>query len=164
MFEEVRIRERKSVKYGKTYEYRFETAPVGGERKWLSKGGFLTEEEAKEAGIEAWKRYCLCGLSERPSDISYADFLDEWMEKECKFNLKETTLLNYRKRIRIHIKPELGTYQVRRLSRDRLQKFIQDKYNDGYSKNTLSTLNLTESKQKISKDAATRESQPYKEM
>ena len=140
MFEEVRIRERKSVKYGKTYEYRFETAPVGGERKWLSKGGFLTEEEAKEAGIEAWKRYCLCGLSERPSDISYADFLDEWMEKECKYNLKETTLLNYRKRIRIHIKPELGTYQVRRLSRDRLQKFLQDKYNDGYSKNTLSTL------------------------
>ena len=84
MFEEVRIRERKSVKYGKTYEYRFETAPVGGERKWLSKGGFLSEEEAKEAGIKAWKRYCLCGLSERPSDISYADFLDEWMEKECK--------------------------------------------------------------------------------
>ena len=33
MFEEVRIRERKSVKHGKTYEYRFEIAPVGGERK-----------------------------------------------------------------------------------------------------------------------------------
>jgi integrase len=140
MFEEVRIRERKSTKHGKTYEYRFEIAPVGGERKWLSKGGFLSEDEAKQAGIEAWKRYCLCGLSERPSDISYSDFLDEWMEKECKFNLKETTLLNYRKRIRIHIKPELGSYQVRRLSRERLQKFLQDKYNDGYSKNTLSTL------------------------
>ena len=50
MFEEVRIRERKSAKHGKTYEYRFETAPVGGERKWLSKGGFLSEEEAKNAG------------------------------------------------------------------------------------------------------------------
>ena len=48
MFEEVRIRARKSVKYGKTYEYRFEIAPVNGERKWLSKGGFLSEEEAKE--------------------------------------------------------------------------------------------------------------------
>lgn len=140
MFEEVRIRERKSAKHGKTYEYRFEIAPVGGERKWISKGGFLSEEDARTAGIEARKRYCLCGLSERPSDISYADFLDEWMEKECKFNLKETTLLNYRKRIRIHIKPELGNYQVRRLSRDRLQKFLQDKYNDGYAKNTLSTL------------------------
>ena len=140
MFEEVRIRERKSVKHGKTYEYRFETAPIGGDRKWCSKGGFLSEEEARTAGIEAWKRYCLCGLSERPVDISYADFLDEWMEKECRFNLKETTLLNYRKRIRIHIKPELGSYQVRRLSRERLQKFLQDKYNVGYSKNTLSTL------------------------
>ena len=51
MFEEVRIRERKSTKHGKTYEYRFEVAPVGGERKWISKGGFLTEEEAKQAGI-----------------------------------------------------------------------------------------------------------------
>lgn len=140
MFEEVRIRERKSAKYGKTFEYRFEVAPVAGERKWCSKSGFLTEAEARQAGIEAWKRYCLCGLSERPSDISYADFLDEWMEQECKYNLKETTLLNYRKRIRIHIKPELGTYQVRRLNRDRFQKFLQDKYNDGYSKNTLSTL------------------------
>lgn len=28
MFEEVRIRERKAVKYGKTYEYRFEIAPI----------------------------------------------------------------------------------------------------------------------------------------
>ena len=76
MFEEVRIRECKSVKYGKTYEYRFEIAPVGGERKWLSKGGFLSEE-AKEAGIEAWKRYCLCGLPERVFDILYYGVIDE---------------------------------------------------------------------------------------
>ena len=62
------------------------------------------------------------------------------MENDCKYNLKETTLLNYRKRIRIHIKPELGSYQVRRLSRERLQRFLQKKHDEGYSKNTLSTL------------------------
>ena len=45
MFEEVMLRERKSVKHGKTYEYRFEISPVGGERKWISKGGFLSQEE-----------------------------------------------------------------------------------------------------------------------
>ena len=140
MFEEVRIRERKSVKHGKTYEYRFEIASIGGERKWCSKGGFLTEEEARKAGIEALKKYHLCGMPERSSDISLSDFLDEWMENDCKFNLKETTILNYGKRIKNHIKPELGNYQVRRLSRDRLQKFLQKKYDDGYSKNTLSTL------------------------
>ena len=56
MFEEVRIRERKSTKHGKTYEYRFEIAPIGGERKWLSKGGFLSEDEAKQAGIALFFR------------------------------------------------------------------------------------------------------------
>ena len=140
MFEEVMLRERKSVKHGKTYEYRFEVASIGGERKWCSKGGFLSKEQAQLAGIEAWKRYCLCGLSEKPTDISYADFLDDWIENECKHNLKETTLLNYRKRIRNHIKPELGVYQVNRLSRERLQKFLHQKHDNGYSKNTLSTL------------------------
>ena len=118
MAEEVRIRERKSAKHGKTYEYRFEIAPIGGERKWCSKGGFLSKEEAEQAGNDALKMYLLCGLPERLSDMSYADFLDEWMESDCKYNLKETTLLNYRKRIKNHIKPELGSYQVRRLSRE----------------------------------------------
>ena len=140
MLDEVKVRERKSAKHGKTYEYRFEIAQVGGERKWISKGGFLTQKEAKKAGLEAWKKYCLCGLPERSSDISFADFLDDWMENDCKYNLKETTLLNYRKRIRIHIKPELGSYQVRRLTRERLQRFLQKKHDEGYSKNTLSTL------------------------
>ena len=140
MFEEVMVRERKSAKHGKTYEYRFEIASVNGERKWCSKCGFLSAEEAKKAGVEAWKKYCLCGLEGRPSDMSYADFLDDWMENDCKYNLKETTILNYSKRIRNHIKPELGTYQVRRISRERLQKFLQKKHDDGYSKNTLSTL------------------------
>lgn len=140
MYEEVRVRERKSKKHGKTFEYRFEVASIEGERKWCSKGGFLSEKEARKAGIEELKKYFLCGMPEKSSDISYADFLDEWMENDCKYNLKETTLLNYRKRIRIHIKPELGGYQVRKLSRERLQKFLQQKHDAGYSKNTLSTL------------------------
>lgn len=140
MTEEVRIRERKSAKHGATYEYRFEIAAIESKRKWCSKGGFLTEEDAQNAGQEAWKRYCLCGMAERASDISFADFLDDWMENDCKYNLKETTILNYSKRIRNHIKPDLGAYQVRRLSRDRLQKFLQEKHDSGYSKNTLSTL------------------------
>ena len=140
MFEEVMVRERKSAKHGKTYEYRFEIASVENERKWRSKCGFLSEAEARDAGIEAWKKYCLCGISERPSNMSYADLLDDWLENDCKYNLKETTLLNYRKRIKNHIKPELGSYQVRRLSRERLNKFLQQKHDNGYSKNTLDTL------------------------
>jgi hypothetical protein len=33
MFEKVMVRERKTAKHGKTYEYRFEIASVNGERK-----------------------------------------------------------------------------------------------------------------------------------
>ena len=72
--------------------------------------------------------------------MSYADLLDDLLENDCKYNLKETTLLNYRKRIKNHIKPELGSYQVRRLSREILNKFLQQKHDNGYSKNTLDTL------------------------
>ena len=38
MLDEVKVRERKSAKHGKTYEYRFEIAKVDGERKWCSSG------------------------------------------------------------------------------------------------------------------------------
>lgn len=62
------------------------------------------------------------------------------MKNDCKYNLKETTLPNYKKRIRIHIKSELGSYQVRRLTRERLQRFLQKKHDEGYSKNTLRIL------------------------
>ena len=47
MFEELRIQKRKSVKYGETFENRFETAPVNGERKWLSKGAFCRKRPQK---------------------------------------------------------------------------------------------------------------------
>ena len=56
MLDEVKVRERKSAKHGKTYEYRFEIAQVGGERKWCSKGGFLSEKEAKKVGLAEYER------------------------------------------------------------------------------------------------------------
>ena len=44
MATEVLIRERKSAKHGKTYEYRFETASISGKRQWITKGGFLSSQ------------------------------------------------------------------------------------------------------------------------
>ena len=125
------VRGRKSMKHGITYEYRFEIAPVDGKHKWSSKGGFLSKREAHIAGIQALKNYRLCGIPKRTENTSYADFLDEWMENECKYNLKETTLLNYRKKINNHIKPELGSYQIGRITREKLQRFLQKKHDAG---------------------------------
>lgn len=54
------IRKRKSVKKGVTFEYRFETAPVCGQRKWISKSGFKTE---RLAFSKAYKTDNIVGLS-----------------------------------------------------------------------------------------------------
>ena len=67
---------------GKTvYEYRFEIASVNGKRKWKSKSGFKTKTEAKQAGKLAQQTYENVGQAIEPSNISYSDFLDEWIEQ-----------------------------------------------------------------------------------
>ena len=70
MATEILVRERKSVKHGKTYEYRFEAA-IGGKRKWISKGGFLSSKEAKAAGIVSLNEYINCGGVVFDSAMSY---------------------------------------------------------------------------------------------
>ena len=42
MLDEVKVRAKKSAKYGKTYEYQFEVVPIGGDRNRLGKGESLT--------------------------------------------------------------------------------------------------------------------------
>ena len=123
-----------------TYEYRFEIAPKNGKRKHCTKGGFKTKAEAKRAGLEAQRLYDHTGQVMQSADISYADFLDIWMENDCKMDLKPATILNYQKRVKNHIKPALGQFRIKAISKNDLQKFILDMYDKGYSINTLSSI------------------------
>lgn len=63
------------------WEYRFEMASVDGKRRQMSKSGFKTEKEAYNAGIAALNEYNSGSQVLRPSDMSYADYLDIWLEK-----------------------------------------------------------------------------------
>ncbi len=123
-----------------SYEYRFEIAPESGKRKQYTKRGFKTKVEAKRAGLKAQQLYEHTGQVLQSADLSYADFLDIWMENDCKVDLKPATILNYQKRVRNHIKPALGSYRLKAISKDDLQKFILDMYDKGYSVNTLSSI------------------------
>ena len=138
MITEVLIRERKSVKHGKTYEYRFETASIAGKRQWISKGGFLSSKDAKAAGLEALNEYNNCGKVVIDNKISFADFIDIWFERECKATLKNTTLICYEKRIRNHIKPALGKYALKSLKKADIQLLLNKMHDNGYSKNSIS--------------------------
>lgn len=128
------------MKRGNTWQYRFEGAKIGGKRKRFTKGGFSTKKEALDAGNKALTEYNNSGLAFVPSEISFSDFLDFWVEEYCKVNLKETTTEGYQKRIKNHIKPALGTYKLCSLSPAVLQTLINDKFNAGYGRNSLTAL------------------------
>ena len=96
----IRIRKR-----GKSWEYEFDTAKIAGKRNRISKCGFKTKAEAAAAGAEAMAEYNSSGIKFAPAEMSYADFLDYWIESYCSIALKKTTIENYKKRIKTHINP-----------------------------------------------------------
>ena len=100
MKQNILIRKRRSVKNGITYEYRFETASINGQRKWISKSGFQDENTARIEGLNALHAYNTCGTIIKPSTVSFADFLEHWVKNDCEAMLNETTIINYRKKIK----------------------------------------------------------------
>ena len=127
-------------KNSKNWEYRFEGAKIDGKRKFYSKGGFRTKKLALEAGSEAFFEYNSSGSHFIPSEVSFNDYLDEWAKLYCKVNLAETTQANYNKYIRLYIKPALGEYKLRAISASAIQKLVNDLFNSGLSRNTLTSV------------------------
>lgn len=124
MKQNVIVRKRNSVKKGVTYEYRFETASIGGQRKWISKGGFEDENTARIEGIKALNEYNTCGQVIEPTTMSFADFLEHWLINDCSATLNEVTTLNYHKKIKNLIVPYLGKYRINTIDRDKLQNLL----------------------------------------
>lgn len=134
----INIKTRIGKKGDIVYEYRFEIASINGKRKWKTKSGFKTKKEAKEAGKLAQQAYEKVGQPIEPSGISFSDFMDEWIDKDCKISCKESTVDGYKKKIKQYIKPELGEYRIKNITKNQLQDFLVQMFNDGYSPNTIS--------------------------
>ena len=132
---ELRLRKR-----GTHWEYSFEGARINNKRQTISKSGFRTKHEASAAGAKAMNEYNHSGSVFTPSEISVSDYLDLWMQEYCRNNCKPTTIANYEKKIRLHIKPAIGKYRLASLTPEVVQKLINDKFNAGYSRNTLAVL------------------------
>lgn len=124
----------------KTWEYRIELAKVDGKRQQKSKGGFKTKAEALKAGREALKLYESGGQLVIPSEMSTSDLFDLWLEEYSKTDLKQVTAEGYAKKIRLYIKPIIGQYKAKAITRQILQTLINDLSDRGYSKNTVSAV------------------------
>lgn len=137
-------------KRGKTWEWRFEKAPVNGKRQWGSKGGYRTKADAVREGTKALNEYNNTGRTFDSNEISVADYLDYWLENAIHKNIGQgyayNTYLDYESKIRIHLKPAFGAYRLSafQYSPDIVQKWIDKMKSNGFSKsmvkNTLTCL------------------------
>lgn len=128
------------TKSGTKWRYMFEGARIAGKRQRISKSGFKTKSEALKAGTKALNEYNNAGIVFRPSEASVSDFYDEWLNSYGSVNLKEKTIYSYRKKVNKYIKPAIGQYRLASLSPLVLQNLINDWFNSGISRNTLSCL------------------------
>lgn len=140
---QVNVRNRNLNKFDKdgnrkkpNWEYRFEAAQVGGKRKQISKAGFPTKKDALTAGTKALAEYNRSGQTFSPSEISVADYLDNWMDTYCKMNLKYSTQLGYSGIIENHLKPAFGHYRLSALQSSTVQDYANHLKSEGFSKST----------------------------
>lgn len=106
----------RTLKRGKRWSFAFEMGVVNGKRKTYQKSGFDTKQKAYNAGAIAYDKYLHGGLAVNNGKITFADFLDEWFEKECKPSVRHSTAINYSVIINKHIKPQLGGYKMNALT------------------------------------------------
>ncbi|MDY4971376.1 MAG: site-specific integrase [Lachnospiraceae bacterium] len=125
-------------KNGIVWQYRFETGSVNGKRQWESKSGFATRREALEAGKMAQQMYDTTGRVLKQTEMTYSDLLEHWLEHDVSKTCKPNTVDNYRKKMNLYIKPELGRYRIKSITRQDIRDFLLKLYNEGFSPNTIS--------------------------
>lgn len=82
-------------KRGTTWSYYFDLGKIDGKRKKKEKGGFRTKKEAEQALTAAMNEYNNAGTVFEPTEITVADYLNQWFDLYCKTNLKYNTQVGY---------------------------------------------------------------------
>jgi integrase len=75
-------------------------------------------------------------------DISLSAWLDKWMSEYKSRTVRPTTYKSYVNLIERHIKPVIGKKKLSRLSETDVQKFYNDKLNDGLSASSVRAIHM----------------------
>ena len=96
---------------------------------------FKTKQEALNEGAIAYNEYYYYFKKNKNMDMSFADYLDYWIDNYCNFNLKYATIVTYLNIIKVHLKPKLGMHKLSQLDSKLKQNFINQLYvNHKFSK------------------------------
>lgn len=126
----IRIRKR-----GNTYSYSFDISKHP--RRMKEKGGFATEDEAFDVGVQAyadWKSGNIGITSER---VTLKDYLASWLENVARPNVKRTTYVNYQSAVKHRIVPFLGNHILQELRPRHIDGWLKTLAEKGLSHGTI---------------------------
>ena len=124
-------------KRGATWSYYFELGKVNGKRKRKEKGGFRTKKEAELALAKAVNEYNNAGTVFEPTEITVADYLNQWFDLYCKPNLKYNTQVGYLRIIQGHLNAKFGAYRLKAIKPSMLQEYAIELKMNGHSKSSM---------------------------
>ncbi|PYE89396.1 site-specific integrase [Bacillus sp. 196mf] len=104
------------------WEYRVRYKEMG-KYKETSKGGFKTKKEAQLAAARVEEQLAK-GVNISNSQMTFNDYMYEWLETHKKGNISPRTYYAYQKNIRKYILPEFGDMKLKDLTRLHYQQFI----------------------------------------
>lgn len=132
-------------KKGDSWYYRIDLGIVDGQRKQIERYAGKTKGAADKVLRRVMQELDQTGIYYEPSELSYADFLDKWLEKNVKTECAISTYHTYKAQVENHIKPNIGAYQLKQLSPMLLQDFV-NKLKIKYKKSTIQvTMNVMRS-------------------
>ena len=124
-------------KRGATWSYYFDLGKVDGKRKRKEKKGFRTKKEAEAALAKALNEYNNAGAVFEPTEITVADYLNQWFDLYCKTNLKYNTQVGYLRIIQGHLIPKFGVYRLKAITPAILQEYAVELKMNGNSKSHM---------------------------
>lgn len=123
------------TKRGNVYQYRFEIEKVNGKRKFITKSGFKTKNEAYIEGQKTMNLY-LNGDLLTESQMTYSDYLDYWMREYFEINYKYSTAKRYKESFS-QLKKELGNFRLSALTPYILNQALLKLYQTSNTKEAL---------------------------
>lgn len=125
-------------KRGSTWYYSFELGIIDGKRKRKEKGGFRTKAECEKALRVALNEFEQTGSIFTASELTFNEYLNLWYNDYVLINCKYGTADYYKRIINCHLKPYFKEIKLKQLNPSILQKFLNYKMINGYSKNSVS--------------------------
>lgn len=123
------------TKRGNVYQYRFEIEKVNSKRKFITKSGFKTKNEAYIEGQKTMNLY-LNGDLLTESQMTYSDYLDYWMREYFEINYKYSTAKRYKESFS-QLKKELGNFRLSALTPYILNQALLKLYQTSNTKEAL---------------------------